>query len=210
MADFLLIGPHEAGKTEILRSFTGKNIEPDGYGTASYNKTFETYEEDRSFIFWHWKKEVKGFELIEIGGNQKNLETTIDRIKNKKDQIVLFVFDGTEFIKQLKQPECGGEIYALWKYYTSKCGNKINGAFFVATHDDKYEDKTIEMKTTIHNLVDDANKLYLDLINKKRYDDRLFDGTRFYCINAKCPKQVKEMINSIFINYCKEGSIDYM
>ena len=208
MANFLLIGPRGGGKTQILRSFTGKEIEPDGYGTAVYNYIIDKHEEDRSLLWGliNWKTEVKGFDFTEIGGGQKNLENTIDRINNSKDQIILFIFDGTEFIKQIKEQKNGGEIYALWKYYTSRCGDKIDKVFFVATH----EDKAKEMQKTIRNLIDDANELYLNLIKTKRYDDKLFDETRFYCINATNPKIVKETIYSVLNTYWKECLVNHV
>lgn len=200
MANFLLFGPRGSGKTQILRSYTGQSIEPEGMGTPTYNAPTAMHEEDRHFLWIHWKKIVKDSTFMEIGGRNKNIKKVIERIKEGQDEILLYVFDGTEFIKQLKEPDNGSEIYALWKYYMSECGDKLNKIHFIATH----EDKKSAMRETILNLIKDTNQKYMKLIGKKRYDDILFDEHSFHCINATNKARVKEMIESIWWTYSKE------
>lgn len=84
---FLLIGPQGGGKTTILSAYDSK---------LKGSMATQTTEEAKTCLFGLGI--MGGDSLLEYGGNTKNLEENIAELKTCK-YIVLFVFDGEDFLK---------------------------------------------------------------------------------------------------------------
>lgn len=188
MANFLLIGPQGGGKTEILRSITGKPI-PEEFGG-----TMEKNEEHTGGFLWGC---LGADRFVEIGGNTLSLINTIESLKeNRKDDFVLYVFDGQSFIQQIKKSESGGEIYGRWLYLKPHCNN-LKHVHFIATHADLVPD----MKDKIKLFIKEANDKYQTLTHRDRYEKSLFEEAFFHCIDARHdqggPEQIKRIIEEL-------------
>ncbi|MDY6372446.1 MAG: hypothetical protein SPL12_09185 [Bacteroidales bacterium] len=195
----LLLGPKMSGKTTMLVSYGGRTKK--GVATTiAPPGTTETDEVSRRHGFlWRKKTNVK-----EVGGNDINIRQFDSIIGNKinaigNNGIVLYVFNGIEFLNQVRSPSQGGEIYAIW-LHLSHIGHRknwpqLNRPHFVATHADQCDD----MKQLILDAIETANSEYLKLvpIGSARYDRAIFSGPFFHCIDATNPKQVRELINSL-------------
>lgn len=179
MKKFLLIGPSQGGKSTIMYSYKGKE--------APNTATIET-DTIKKGLFG------LGDNLIEIGGNDTNIQDTIEKLNNLKDTTVIFVFDGSQFIKQVCSQSDGGEIYARWLHYSKNA--KIVRPHFVATH----ADLEPNMDAMIQGLVSNANRHYNDILDGsgiERYQSVLFKPPFFHCVNAKDKEQVKAMFKAI-------------
>lgn len=172
---FILIGPQGGGKTTMLSAYNSvlKNC-----------MATQTTEEVKTGLLG------LGDSLLEYGGNTKNLEETIAELKTCK-YIVLFVFDGEDFLKQVRNPNQGGMVYSRWLYYYAE--SKIPRPHFVATHADKIPD----LKNAILQGIKDANDEYMAIVGKERYNSSLFEEPFFHCINATKEYEVKELIKEI-------------
>lgn len=176
---FLLIGPPGGGKTTMLSAYDG--------ALKSHVAT-QTTEEVKTG--WFGLGLMGGDSLLEYGGNTKNIEESIAKLKTG-NHIVLFVFDGEDFLKQVRNPSQGGMVYSRWLRYNA--GFKINRPHFVATHADMVPD----LKNAILQGIKDANDEYKSIVGQERYESSLFEEPFFHCINATKENEVKELIKKI-------------
>ncbi len=176
---FLLIGPQGGGKTTILSAY---NSELKG------SMATQTTEEVKTGLFGLGI--MGGDSLLEYGGNTKNIEETIAKLKTC-NYIVLFVFDGEDFLKQVHNPSQGGMVYSRWLHYYAE--SRISRPHFVATHADMMPG----LKNAILQGIKDANDEYKSIVGKERYESSLFEEPFFHCINATKESEVKELIKKI-------------
>lgn len=185
MSDILLIGPSFGGKTTMLYSYKGKKA-PEG-ATGKAGERVKT-----KGVLWTG---LGGDEFKEIGGIMLHNDSCIDAINHEPKRKILFIFDGTEFIKQALYPEEGGEIWARWLYYCSQSKIQQREVHFVATHNDCTDGMNIKILECVRT----ANEEYASILGggAKRYDNIRFQEPYFHCINAKSQEEVKRLFDKI-------------
>lgn len=182
----LLVGPLRAGKTQIRHSYA------DDTDVIPTNGRKQSEKAELMFLS---KKR-----LLEIGGGSQEMTDYPFSEEAKDKDCVMFVFDGTEFLKQVNNPSEGGEIYArlknqIWNAYDQpdSCIKK-DRLKIVATHKDLCNG---DLKQEIINAVDKANVEYKKITGVNRYKRELFEPAYFYCINACDKTEVENMFNRI-------------
>ena len=197
MADILLFGPQAAGKTQLYHSLQGLTTDFAETDQADY-----TVKKD-GFLGWIG---LRKYTIHEIGGKDMYLyDKDYLRQAFLSNSNLVFVFNGNEFINELKNYKQGGLISSLLRCYVIPALEKDadldcqHNIVFIATHADEYDEEDRDkMKTEIYTCLEKANEEYLKVANGTRYYlfKKLFRGNLF-CVNATDPAQVCEVFNSI-------------
>lgn len=230
--DILLIGPANSGKTQIIKSLREEDY-PDPAQTdtmVAYTKTKTTrLLSDLGRIIDTTVKGVgipapgaegfgnsiggsiadsfSGISLFEYGG--KHLEEwNPEQIKQQIEHCLftIFVFNGNDFINELKHFEEGGRIstairnYILPQYKEvmdkTKKHKRYRQPFFLATHEDLYTGKS--MFTEIIELVNNANRQYRTVSSSDRYSFASILPGHLFCVNAQDSSGVISTIAAIY------------
>lgn len=196
MADILLFGPPMAGKTQLYHSLRGQ----------IYNNPQQTGDEEYKVVKFknialllRWIRGWKINTIREIGGKDKYLydKEFLHKVFEANSKLV-FVFNGNDFIKELENFKCGGLISALLRCYVMPAlGEDQRDIFFIATHNDEYEDPEMDMETKIFTCLESANEEYRIVANGTRYPFKKLLRGNLYCVNAMDQDQVRRVFESI-------------
>ena len=175
----LLIGPMEGGKTQLIKTL---KCEP----YPQYDQTNEAPKSDEiktdTFL---GKLGLDHIKITEYGGLVTGWDRSLKEIK--KYDAVIFVFNGVEFLKQLKDYENGAQTTSRIRQLFSQMKNNEERirkkVFFIATHADEYSG---DLGNDIHSYMGLANKEYKSVSNNSlRYPFyNYFEGAKFYCLDA--------------------------
>ena len=186
----LLLGPKEAGKTQIRKSLAFEAY-------PSYMQTNEQGEsvkiDSDGVLGWlGWDK----ITITEFGGLSWGFERGEERISNYDK--VIYVLDGVRFIHELQDFQNGSETSSRLRHLMGKFENeneKRKKLFVVATHADKYDG---DMRKAILSRLQEVNKEYKAITSSLRYPfTEYFEGDRFYCFDATDYSSVDEAIKRI-------------
>ena len=181
MADILLIGPQRAGKTQLFHSLCGKEY-------ADPHQTDEYDYKAKNFGFWG-KIGFSHFSIHEVGGKDK-FYTDLNFLENviRESEKIVFVFDGNDFIDELKNFQKGGYISSMLRCYVipalEKC-NKEKSICFVATHADEYCGVKDDMNTEIISSLEHANEEYRKIAHSTRYPFKTLMHGNLFCTDAR-------------------------
>ena len=194
MADILLFGPHMSGKTQLCYSLQGKE----------YLEPRQTDQEDyraKKSGFWG-AIGVSKFSLHEVGGKDiyyLNVDF-LEKVFQENEKLV-FVFNGNEFIDELRDYQKGGFISTLLRCYVvpalEKC-EKQKSIRFVATYADQYVGEKSDMASEIFACMERANEEYRSVANSKRYPFQTLLNGNLDCVDARDSQTVKELFKSIY------------
>ena len=197
MADFLLFGPHAAGKTQLYHSLQGLDYnDPQQTSQADYKVKKDT--------LWGWIGLSK-FTIHEIGGKDIYLydKEFLHQAFMSNSKLV-FVFNGNDLIDELKNYKQGGQISALLKCYVMpalmgkdddlNCEQDI---IFIATHEDEYYGTERDMETEIFTCLEKANEEYRKVANGTRYPFKKLLRGNLFCVDATDSAQVSKIFKNI-------------
>jgi hypothetical protein len=193
MADYLLFGPHYAGKTQLVYSLRGEE----------YTNPQQTGEEEYSVkkgTFWGVFGLSK-YSVHEIGGKEKyyfNKEFLANAFN--ADQNVVFVFNGNDFINELRNYEEGGLISTILRCYVMpalKESERNNSVQFIATFEDEYCGEKPDMHSEIISCIEKANAEYLQVVSAQRYPFKTLIHGNLYCVDARNKNRVRELFKQI-------------
>ena len=193
MADVLLFGPHMAGKTQLYYSLREKEY------TNPVQTDQEDYKAKKSGFFGAIG--LNHFSIHEIGGkdvynhDSKFLEDAF----MASDKLV-FVFNGNDFIKELRNYREGGYISSMLRCFVSpaleNC-NKQKNIRFIATYEDEYDGQKPEMGSEIISCIEHANEEYRKVANSTRYPFKSLMHGNLFCVDARDSKKVKDIFKQI-------------
>lgn len=226
MDDLVLLGTKAAGKTTMLSIIRGKGVpenpaQTDGHTKSDYKKInhkFDNQRDSEKLIDWSYlgngiRNFIDKYKIHDTGGKDTNTSADYkDWIDHARR--VCFVFDGTEFLKEI-EGDTGGEIgmrirnWLLPNYNfngkTSRTEDNnakkksINSLFFIASHEDLYSG---DLKNDIIEKIESANKRYQSLskqnILRYPYLALLSDYSHFYSVNSADEEKVLKIFNEIF------------
>lgn len=193
MADYLLFGPHYAGKTQLVHSLRNE----------AYDNPQQTGEEEYKVK----KDSFLGFlgfsnnSIHEVGGKEKyyfNKDFLSDAFKN--DQKVVFVFNGNDFIRELKNYEEGGLISTILRCYVMPsldAAQKQQSIQFIATFEDQYSGEKPDMQSEIINCIERANSDYLKIVSAQRYPFKSLLHGNLFCVDARDCNKVRQLFKQI-------------
>lgn len=187
MATLLLIGPQAMGKTTIFNSARGKENPEKMETTINSNKKWISF----------------GSQSIRDTPGEQTTSRNKDELKQliNKDSYIAFVFNSAEFIKEIENPEKGGQISStlgiLWKIWQEEYKTSEKKLFFVATFVDKIQG---DAKAKIRKLLKEANDKYIKISGRSRYpySEHFMDDAWFCCLNATNTNEVNKLIDKIF------------
>lgn len=197
MADILLFGPHWAGKTQLYHSLRRLDYnDPQQTGEADYTVKKE------NLLGWFG---LSKYSIHETGGKDRFL---FDKellhqafLSNSK---LVFVFNGNEFIDELKNYKQGGQISALLRCYVMPALKEKEADLdspqeitFIATHEDEYDGNERDMETEIFTCLEKANEEYRRVANGTRYPFKKLMRGNLYCVDATDSAQVRQIFNTI-------------
>ncbi len=199
----LLIGEPGSGKTCFASLISGNEVPRIYLQTKDHQK----YKADDG-ILWIFKRT----NVMEIGGDN-HIALTFKRELGKA-QAVLYFFDGTKFLKELKNSSQGGEIGCHLRHDLlsnlvdtfdlikdkEKFGNDVTRyvqeylaqkVFFVATHADQFHN----MQGDIARELSNAQKEYSKYGHRYFFQDLFM--SRLNCINATDKDAVQHLFDDI-------------
>lgn len=205
--DLLLIGEAGSGKTCFATLISGEDL------PTTYNQTkqFQKYQAKDGFFFGRGMRT----DVMEIGGDNNDALTFKRELG--KAQAVLYFFDGTKFLKELRDSSQGGVIGCHLRHnllsflvdsYDSvddkvkanKYGNDVKRyvqeylaqkVFFVATH----ADCAYNMQGEIARELSNAQKEYSKYGHRYFFQDLFM--SRLHCINATDKTTVKNLFEDV-------------
>lgn len=194
MADVLLFGPQAAGKTQLYYSLRGKEY----LNPIQTNK--EDYRAKNSGILG--AVGLSHFSIREVGGKNFFLYhdlKSLEDVFNTSDKLV-FVFNGNEFINELRNYREGGYISSMLRCYVSpaleNC-NKQKDIRFIATFEDEYSGQKDDMASEIISCIEHANEDYRIVANSTRYPFKPLILSNLFCVDARDSKKVKDIFKNI-------------
>lgn len=193
MAEVLLFGPHLAGKTQLYYSLRGKE----------YLNPIQTDQED-------YKAKNSGiwgaigfshYSIHEIGGKDVyNYDSKFLEDAFMVNDKLVFVFNGNDFIEELRNYREGGSISSMLRCYISpaleNC-NKQKDIRFIATYEDEYDGQKADMRSEIISCIEHANEEYLKVANSTRYPFKSLIPGNLFCVDARDSKKVKDIFKQI-------------
>lgn len=197
MADFLLFGPHGAGKTQLFHSL--KRLvynDPQQTGQADYTVKTDT------LLGWIG---LSKYTIHEIGGKDIYLHDKEFLHQAFWTNLKLvFVFNGNEFIEELKNYHQGGQISAILRCYVMPALMEKEAEFdrqhdfvFIATHVDEYKGNERDMETEIFTCLEKANEEYRKVANGTRYSFKTILRGNLFCVDATDFDQVSKVFKNI-------------
>ncbi len=195
MADILLFGPKNSGKTQLCYSFKGD----------SYSDPIQTREEDYSVskggLFGALG--LSNTTIHEIGGKDIYLyDKAFLKDAFAKNKIIVFVFNGNTLIKEMQNYKEGGYITSLISCYVKPALSGVEGdnkkfdILFIATHADQYSGAS-DMESEIFEAMEKANKEYHSVANAIRYPFKDLLRGNIFCVDATNPKDVTKIFEQI-------------
>ena len=148
------------------------------------------------------------WDFYDLGGMDTNDENEY-KIRIKDSRNVVFVFNGCDFLKEIKNYKEGGPISSKLVHYVLPCYKdwKTNSKnlIFIATHADMYNGTADKLREDIRNGLKSANEDYKNKTGDIRYPYvSLFDDdNRFYAIDATDKAKVHEIFGQI-VNYTRD------
>ncbi len=211
MKDLLLCGMPQAGKTRIA-SVLSNFVYVEPYQQTSCDEHTIPLSGDilkaipDAFGSWEYQ-DLGGTKLYDANAYGQYI---------RESRNVVFVFNGFDFLNELKNYKEGGAISTMLTFYVlSQYKNliKTDNLIFVATHADLYQG---DLKKEILSCLKTANKEYREFmgenIDRYVYADLFNMRDRFYCIDARDKEQVKDTFKRIITYaYAKgfnRGNID--
>ena len=117
---------------------------------------------------------------------------------------LVFVFNGNDFIEELKNYKQGGQISALLRCYVMPAlMEKEDGleyqheVYFIATHEDEYDGHERDMETELFSRLEIANEEYRKVANGTRYPFKKLLRGNLFCVDAKDSAQVTNIFKNI-------------
>lgn len=197
MADILLFGPQAAGKTQLYHSLRG----------VEYNDPQQTGQEDYkvnkdNLLGWFG---LSKYTIHEIGGKKLfNVSKEFFHQAFLSNSKLIFVFNGNEFIDELRNYKQGGEISALLRSYIMPALKENESDLdsprditFIATHEDEYNGEERDMETEIFSFMEKANEEYCKVANSTRYPFKKLMRGNLFCVDATDSAQVSEVFKKI-------------
>ena len=190
MADYLFFGPHGAGKTQLVHSLKNE----------AYDNPQETGEEEykvKKGSFFGFSK----YSIHEIGGKEIyyfNGAFLTDAFKN--DKKVVFVFNGNDFINELKNYDEGGLISTILRCYVMPSlegAQKQLSIQFIATFEDQYSGEKPDMQSEIISCIEKANSEYLKIVPAQRYPFKSLLHGNLFCVDARDSNKVRQLFKQI-------------
>lgn len=193
MADVLVFGPHMAGKTQLYYSLREKE----------YLNPMQTDQEDykaKNSGFWG-AIGFSNFTIHEIGGKDcYNRDSEFLEEAFKTSDKIVFVFNGNDFIEELRNYREGGYISSMLRCFVSpaleNC-NKQKSIRFVATFEDEYDGQKEDMASEIISCIELANEEYRKVANSTRYTFKSLMHGNLFCVDARDSQKVKEIFKQI-------------
>lgn len=188
MADILLFGPHGAGKTQLCYSLNRMDEKPTQTKEADFKgKTGGVFSRRLS--------------IHEVGGKDMFFRDVnfLEKAFLAHERLV-FVFNGNDFINELRNYQKGGFISTILRCYVMpalETSNKQKCIQFIATFLDEYSGEKGDMESEIFSCMDKANDEYREVANSMRYPFLTLLNGNLYCVDARDPKAVKELFKQI-------------
>lgn len=193
MADVLLFGPHLAGKTQLYYSLRGKEY------TNPTQTGQEDYKAKKSGFFGAIG--LNHFSIHEIGGKHVyNHDSKFLEDAFMVSEKLVFVFNGNDFIEELRNYREGGYISSMLRCFVSpaleNC-NKQKDIRFIATYEDEYDGQKADMGSEIISCIEHANEEYRKVANSTRYPFKSLMHGNLFCVDARDSKKVKDIFKQI-------------
>ncbi len=198
MADILLFGPQNSGKTQLYYSLKGEE-----YSDPQQTDRDEYKVNKNGLLGWMG---FSNYSIYEIGGKDLFLSNK-EFLHNSfmSNDRLIFVFNGNELIDEIKNYKQGGYISSMLRCSIMPVLDKINAAApnnprditFIATHEDEYEGTARDMGTEIYARLEEANEKYLKEANGERYPFKKIMRGNLFCLDATDSDQVKKVFKHI-------------
>ncbi len=192
MADYLLFGPHRSGKTQLVHSLNNEPYDnPQETGDVEYKVKRGTFLGSLGF---------SKFSIHEIGGKDLYYKKGFLTDAFKNDKRVIFVFNGNEFIRELKNYKEGGLISTILRCHVmpslEDAQNK-QPIQFIATYEDQYSGEKTDMHSEIINCIERANTEYLRIVPAQRYPYKSLLHGNLFCVDATDSNKVRQLFKQI-------------
>lgn len=191
--DIILIGPQMAGKTTLLKSLQGNDLQE--YVATQSNGEY-TKVSTGNWLGRILKADKK---ILDAGGKFNEFVRYSEWCKQSK--IIVFVFNGCELIEEIKDPSSPGKNTSFCRnvFLMLKKDVKDANMCFVATHTDMYS--SVDMVSFIQQALKNADDSYENMfpnMSKRYYPfDNMMQG-RLFAVNAKDKKATKKLFDKIF------------
>lgn len=202
--EYLLLGPQKAGKSTLGKAVS--HNDNDQYSQTSgvtgkvwtfdFRELFHKGEDGRDVIKTIFSFGISKKNLFEVGGSGDRANTVKEHINNAEK--ILFIFNGIDYIEELKHPEKGGLINAMIRSDIWNSNEDVRQkVFFVANFANEYNNGN--MRQDIIQLMQEANNNYRGIGYTMRYPytDFFSDAARFFCADLRKIDQVRRIFRDI-------------